>query len=128
ISQKEYYQFYAFFHNVPEQGLDGRQGNAAPVLKVPSAAQRDALARFDRQLQELEAQTTDKAKIRAESERVRKARTEFEKQVPTAMVMAEMPSRRDTYLLLRGAYDKPAQKVEAGTPAFLPPLQQAPPS
>jgi hypothetical protein len=22
-SQKEFYQFYAFFHNVPEKGLDG---------------------------------------------------------------------------------------------------------
>ena len=30
ISQKEYYQLYAFFHNVPENGLDGSKGNAAP--------------------------------------------------------------------------------------------------
>ena len=30
--------------------------------------------------------------------------------------------RRDTYLLIRGAYDKPGEKVEPGVPAVLPPL------
>jgi hypothetical protein len=39
ISQKEYYSLYAFFHNVPENGLDGRTGNAAPVIKLPTPAQ-----------------------------------------------------------------------------------------
>ena len=33
ITQKEYYQLYAFFNNVPENGLDGSKGNAAPLLK-----------------------------------------------------------------------------------------------
>src|SRR5439155_5433035 len=43
ITQKEYYQLYAFFHNVPENGLDGSKGNAAPVLKVPSPEQQDRM-------------------------------------------------------------------------------------
>ena len=30
ITQKDYYRFYAFFHNVPEAGLDGQTGNAVP--------------------------------------------------------------------------------------------------
>src|SRR5712691_6312622 len=37
LTQREFYQLYAFFHNVPENGLDGRTGNAAPLLKVPTA-------------------------------------------------------------------------------------------
>ncbi len=41
ITQKEYYGLYAFFHNVPEKGLDGKDGNAAPVLKIPSAEQSE---------------------------------------------------------------------------------------
>jgi len=36
ISQKEFYEFYAFFNNVPEQGKGGEQGNDVPVLRVPS--------------------------------------------------------------------------------------------
>ncbi len=47
ISTKEFYQFYAFFHSVPEKGLDGtRVRNPAPVLKVPSPDQGSRLIRF----------------------------------------------------------------------------------
>jgi hypothetical protein len=46
----------------------------------------------------------------------------LERSLPTVMVMAERPVRRDTFLLLRGAYDKPGEKVEPGIPAALPPL------
>ncbi|MBM3796673.1 MAG: DUF1553 domain-containing protein [Acidobacteria bacterium] len=42
---------------------------------------------------------------------------------PTSMVMAENAERRPTHLLLRGAYDKPGEKVEPGVPAVLPPLR-----
>ena len=47
ISHKEFYQFFAFFNSVPEQGLDGRTGNAAPVLPLPSAAQQAELERLN---------------------------------------------------------------------------------
>jgi hypothetical protein len=43
ITHKEFYQFFAFFNTVPELGLDGRTGNAAPVLQLPSPAQRARL-------------------------------------------------------------------------------------
>ena len=47
ISTKEFYQFYAFFHSVPEKGLDGtRVRNPAPVLKVPSPDQGSRLIRL----------------------------------------------------------------------------------
>ena len=39
ITQKDYYRFYALFHNVPEAGLDGQVGNAMPYLKAPSPEQ-----------------------------------------------------------------------------------------
>jgi hypothetical protein len=39
ISHKEYYQFFAFFNNVDEKGLDGRTGNAKPLLKLPTPDQ-----------------------------------------------------------------------------------------
>lgn len=41
---------------------------------------------------------------------------------PTVMVMQEMPTRRVTHLLQRGAYDKPGEVVQPGVPAVLPPL------
>jgi len=40
IKQKDFYRFFAFFNTVPEQGLDGYEGNAVPVLSLPSAEQQ----------------------------------------------------------------------------------------
>ena len=39
--------------------------------------------------------------------------------LPTAMVMQEMPSRRQTHLLVRGRYDSPGNAVEPGVPEVL---------
>ncbi|MBI1898565.1 MAG: DUF1553 domain-containing protein, partial [Acidobacteria bacterium] len=46
----------------------------------------------------------------------------LERTFPTVMVMAESPVPKETHLLLRGAYDKPGEKVSPGLPAVLPPL------
>ena len=43
FTQKEFYQFYAFFNNVPEKGLDGSKSNPVPSLKVPGAEQQATL-------------------------------------------------------------------------------------
>jgi hypothetical protein len=43
--------------------------------------------------------------------------------IPTVMVMQELPVRRDTFLLKRGAYDAPGEKVEPRTPSMLPPFR-----
>lgn len=46
----------------------------------------------------------------------------IEQRLPSTMVMAEMETPRDTFILARGAYDKPGEKVTPGVPAFLPAL------
>ena len=43
----------------------------------------------------------------------------FEQTIPTVMVMRERAAPADTFVLLRGAYDKPGEKVERGVPAAL---------
>ncbi len=54
LTQKEYYQLYAFFYNVPENGLDGRTGNAAPLLKTPTPEQQQRLDEIQKQTADLE--------------------------------------------------------------------------
>ena len=39
ISQKEYYQFYAYFNINSDAGKQTRNGNSAPMVKVPSMAE-----------------------------------------------------------------------------------------
>jgi hypothetical protein len=41
---------------------------------------------------------------------------------PTVMVMEDMTPAKPTFVLERGAYDKPGERVEAGTPAAFPPI------
>ena len=55
-------------------------------------------------------------------------REKLERSFPTVMVMAERPEPRDTFLLTRGAYDKPGEKVLPGLPAVLPPLPPGAPN
>ena len=55
ISHKEFYQFFAFFNNVPEQGLDGRRGNAAPTILLTTPAQQKLLDDLDAQIEAREA-------------------------------------------------------------------------
>jgi hypothetical protein len=55
LTQKEFYQLYAFFHNVPEKGLDGtRVENPLPRLSVPSPEQAAELIELDRAVDEAE--------------------------------------------------------------------------
>ncbi|HWC88534.1 MAG TPA: DUF1553 domain-containing protein, partial [Pirellulales bacterium] len=56
-------------------------------------------------------------------EKQRKLRKDYEKTIPTTMVMQEKPTRGETFVLIRGEYDKPGEKVAAGVPASLPPLR-----
>ena len=60
ITQKEFYQFYAFFNTVPEEGLDGKTGNAKPLLPLPSHEQKAGLDRLNALVKELESRLTDK--------------------------------------------------------------------
>jgi hypothetical protein len=54
ISQSDYYSLYAFFHNIPENGLDGRSGNAAPLLQLPTSVQKKQLDQVAQAIRTLE--------------------------------------------------------------------------
>ena len=56
IKQKDFYQLFAFFNNVPEHGEDGRVANAVPQIAAPTRAQQTTLADQLRQLTSLDTQ------------------------------------------------------------------------
>jgi len=57
---------------------------------------------------------------------LRKIRDGIDDLVPRSLVFADLAQMRDSFVMLRGAYDKPGEKVARGTPAFLPPLETPP--
>jgi len=146
ISQKEFYQFLAYFGSVNEQGVYTEQrGNVPPLVSVPSHEDEQRLRQFDeavaaadRAVRELESAGAGRPLVEAELRtvkekvaRLRKERTEYDKRIPTVMVMEDQKTPRPTFVLKRGRYDQPdrGQKVEPGVPACLAPLPAgAPPN
>ena len=69
--------------------------------------------------------------IRNASKRLRELEQKkraLEATFPTVMVMRESSEPRPAYLLKRGAYDSPAEKVERGVPSVLPALPAGSPN
>jgi len=54
IKQKEYYQLFAYFNNVPEKGLVYNFGNEEPYIKAPTPEQQRHLAELDRNVADAE--------------------------------------------------------------------------
>jgi uncharacterized protein DUF1553 len=55
-------------------------------------------------------------------------KAKLERTFPTVMVMAERPTPRDTFVLARGQYNQPGEKVQPGVPAVLPPMPEGAPN
>lgn len=56
-----------------------------------------------------------------------KLRDKVQKEIPTTLVWKETAEPRDAFLLKRGQYDDPGDKVQRATPGFLPPMDQSAP-
>jgi hypothetical protein len=90
ISQKDYYRFFAFFNTVAEKGLDGRNGNAAPILEMPTAEQASELSWLQQSIADHEAALPEKEtqKLVGEWAKDRLARLP---QPPTSGLVAHFP-------------------------------------
>ncbi len=102
--------------------LDGKSAftAVATILKTPPATRTKA------QLAELEKfyRANVDSPVRVADTELAKAKTaqeNFLKTVPTVMVMRE-DKIKDAFILGRGEYDKPGEKVSMATPAVLPPM------
>ncbi len=58
---------------------------------------------------------------------LQRQREAFIEGLPTTMVMEELPIPRESFVLLRGEYDKPGERVQPGFPAALGAAPQHPP-
>ncbi len=73
VSQKEYYQLSAFFNNVNELGMTGDDGNAGPMLMMPSGEQEEALDAVRYEVRRLEERLAARRVAVLESEAYRGA-------------------------------------------------------
>jgi len=70
FTQKEFYQFFAYFNNVPERGKAFKYGNSPPFVAAPTPEQREKLKALDRKIAEAQ-QSFDKlqAEVKAAREK-----------------------------------------------------------
>lgn len=92
ISQKDYYQLYAFFNNSQEKGFEGDVSVSKPAKTPILWIERNDL---DGILNFINHKDTSKLSV---------------------SVMGELEQKRTTYILNRGAYDAPTLPVESSTP------------
>lgn len=77
VSQKEYYQLFSFFNNVKELGMTGDDGNAGPLLMLPTPAQ-DSLLKEKRTLIQ-----TLKSSLKARQDQVAQQQLHADVQFPS---------------------------------------------
>ena len=58
LKQAEYYKLFAFFNNVREKGLDGKDGNAEPFLLLPDDRQKQTLEALQARIRTRESELT----------------------------------------------------------------------
>jgi len=119
------------FKQLLRAGANVQQGRA--YGRVLTARELAALAhpgdaRFNKEAWLETAATGEPAAAWRQRNALIAARDRLQRSLPTVMVMDELAPRRDTFILSRGQYDKPGDKVEPGLPAVLPPLPAGAPN
>jgi len=145
ITQRDFYQLYAFFNNIDTTPETPGRNIHAPFIRLPSDEQSARLAALDREIADATSYLADLKKPVAENsttthgseedikdatddlKALKKRKTSLEKLIPVSLVTKERAEVRPTHILVRGAYDQPGELVERNTPAFLPPLISAGP-
>jgi hypothetical protein len=107
-------------------GTGGMTADLVAVLRTPRAERtpRGAKALADFYL----AAAPERKAVQSRLDAARKALQGLKNSVLITMVMEERAQPRDTFVLLRGQYDKYGEKVTGGVPACLPPLPQGAPN
>ena len=116
ISQKEYYQLFAYFNNVPEWGVGPNNGNSPPFVTVPDSWPNLSADENERVI-------PDPVRLRRsrENENGNGLRRPQAGGPETIMIMHELAEPRPTYRLDRGLYNMPdkSEVLSAGVPRSL---------
>ncbi|NDD65262.1 MAG: DUF1549 domain-containing protein, partial [Acidobacteria bacterium] len=69
LSQREYYQLYAYFNSIAEDGRAFDWGNSAPWISAPTSAEQSQLADLEQQIRQVSAERRRREPGLAQSQR-----------------------------------------------------------
>ena len=106
ITQKEFYELFAFFNNLDEKGfINNLRGSADPKVRYKEQE-------FNHEVSKIRSNESEK------SDQDKKI-SEIERSYPYVMVMREMPERRKAFILKGGQYDSVGEEVFPDLPSSL---------
>ena len=118
LTQKEYYQFYAFFNEAVIHPLD----LSSPEQTAERTLVQAEISKLEKQQQLLaESQSSDGQQNQELAKSIADL-TEKLPKMPTSLVMKLAP--QPTHLFVRGDHTQPGDLVKPGVPAFLPALRE----
>jgi hypothetical protein len=132
ISQKEFYQMYAFFNTSTEPGQGATNASTPPVMDYKSPLGDGGMKQLEERIAELEYFKANpppelvpriKQVVRSVDEEIAVLKRDLDRDHTSVMVMDYKPDLRKTHILIRGAYDQYGEEVTSGVPAALPPLE-----
>ncbi len=138
ISQREFYQLFAFLNNVDEVDKEAdRKFFNKPFLELGTEEEKTVFAAWEKEVYAIEGDIRKRedmlsgnAENDPELKSLRKKLNEHRRKRPPlvrTMVMRELPEPRVSYIHLGGDFTRKGVTVEPGTPAALPPLKAAGP-
>ena len=118
ITQKEYYQLFAFLNNQDE-----------PTLELPTPQEKKAREEHQAKVAGLEQQIKELAvddPTKKEKEKKLAALKKKEPKITTTLVMAERAEPRKSHLFIKGDFTRHGEQVYPGTIKALHPFQPSP--
>ena len=112
---------YGFYFRVADEDLGDTALTIAPVLATAPDERSDQQQRALREYYRAR-HAPEWVGWKNELSQLEQSRRDLDAQVPTTMIMQERDEPRDAFVLIRGEYDKPGEKVSPGVPSALPPL------
>lgn len=125
ITQREFYQLYAFFNNADEVDLPAPQPEDTARFERARKSWTEAHARLKEQLAALPSGKDPRAAA-LKKEIARHKRTEPKARETQALSFRERTNAASAFIHIRGDFLRKGEAVSPGTPDFLPPLPTNP--
>ncbi len=125
LSQREFYQFFAFFNGDREADIDAPLPNEEATLKPKKEAHAKKRLELQKALDEFKQKNPKAPKNDPLLAKLTKALADHDKTAPTVSKAPTLQSAaaKPTHIMIRGDFLRKGNEVKAGTPSVLSPLK-----